>query len=124
MILLKNLYVHKCVDRTTTSPFKVQCTKIFKVYNQGLCTIRYSPVIYAGKFECCHNQCHKLTFKNIPPLKGLFRIGSLYSEGCDSVDVPYDQTICYCKQSLCNGSNNSLATLSTIILTLFSIYFL
>ncbi len=28
-----------------------------------------------------------------------------YNEGCDSIDVPYRQTICYCKENLCNGSD-------------------
>ena len=41
-----------------------------------------------------------------------------YQEGCDSIDVPYDAEICYCKQNLCNGSTKSVISIFLIVLTI------
>ena len=53
----------------------------------------------------------------------LERTDIVYKEGCDFLNVPQDQKICYCKQNLCNYSPKIKAKFFVIIsTTVFSTY--
>ena len=46
-----------------------------------------------------------------------------YHEGCESSDVPFERKDCYCRTSLCNGSETINSSLVFIGFMILGIYF-
>ncbi len=39
----------------------------------------------------------------------------VYKEGCDTIDVPYKTTKCYCRDELCNDAQRTVVGFAVVI---------